>query len=142
MWAVVRVCDPLYAPLIFPVRLAGGDMIKRGGRCLSYWKQPALQSISVAQRASFPGADRRSVLTMVLPLCLSRRHRPTVLVRVQPGVIPLAGEQLRMRPVFDNAPLLNHQNGVRRAHSRQAMRNEEHRASPAHLGEVALDDGF
>ena len=47
-------------------------------------------------------------------LCLSRRrHLPTVLVRVQPGVIPLAGEQLRMRPVFDNAPLLDHQNGVR-----------------------------
>src|SRR5712691_7415146 len=76
------------------------------------------------------------------PLLSRRRHRPTVLVRVEPGVVPLAGEQLCMRPVFDNAPLLDHQNGVRRAHGRQAMRNEEHGASPAHLGEIALDDGF
>ena len=85
---------------------------------------------------------RRGVLTMVLPLCLSRRHLPTVLVRVQPGVVPLPRQQFLMRPVFDNTPLLNHQNGVRRPHSRQAMSNEEHSTSTAHLGEVALDDSF
>jgi hypothetical protein len=49
-----------------------------------------MQRISVAQRARFPGAGRRGVLTMVLALGLSRRrHLPTGLVRMQPGVVSL-----------------------------------------------------
>jgi hypothetical protein len=49
-----------------------------------------MHRLPVAQRASFPGTGRRGVLTMVLPLGLSRRrHLPTGLVRVQPGVVSL-----------------------------------------------------
>ena len=88
-------------------------MIKRGEHvCPIGNNQPCrvspLHSVSVSQGLGVVAC------APWLSLCLSRRrHLPTVLVRVEPGVIPLAGEQLRMRPVFDNAPLLDHQNGVR-----------------------------
>jgi hypothetical protein len=86
---------------------------------------------------------RHGVFNMVFPLGWSRRRsRPTVLVRVQPGIIPLAGEQFLMCPVLDNASLLEHQNGVCRPHGRQAMGDEEHGTAPTHLGEIALDNGF
>src|SRR5262249_7253698 len=64
------------------------------------------------------------------------------LVRVQPGVIPLVGEQFLMCPVLDNTSLLEYQNGVRGPHGRQAMGDEEYGAAPTHLGEIALDHGF
>jgi len=63
-------------------------------------------------------------------------------MRVEPGVIPLAGEQFLMRAVLDNASLLKHHDGVCRAHGRQAMGNEEHGTVLTHLGEIALYDSF
>jgi hypothetical protein len=63
-------------------------------------------------------------------------------MHVEPGIIPLTGEQFLMRAVLDNASLLEYQNGVCRAHGRQAMGDEKHGTVPTHLGEVALDNGF
>ena len=91
MRAVVRVRASLYAP----PHLSGLPRWRR--RDQERWKMFVLLETTHG----------------LSPLLSRRRHLPTVLVRVQPGVIPLAGEQLRMRPVFDNAPLLDHQNGVR-----------------------------
>ena len=85
---------------------------------------------------------RDALMSEALAAEIGAADGATVLVRVQPGIVPLPRQQFFMCPVFDNTSLLFHQNGVRRPHGRQAMRNEEHRTSPTHLGEVVLDDGF
>src|SRR5262247_963604 len=77
--------------------------------------------------------------------CLSPLHcgvLTAVLVRLQPGVIALALQEFRVGPILDNTSLVEHQDAVGRAHGRQTMGNEEHRPSPAHVGKVALNNGF
>src|SRR5467141_5194359 len=44
--------------------------------------------------------------------------------------------------MLDNASLVEHQDAMGCTYGRQTMGNEEHRASPAHLREIMLNNGF
>src|SRR5438874_271922 len=70
----------------------------------------------------------------------SHQRQATILVPMQIGVVAVQLHQVLMRAALDDLAFVYHVDAVRLAYGREAMCNDEYRATFADAIKVALDD--
>src|SRR5260221_12016637 len=81
---------------------------------------------------------RLAALCAMCPLAMSRGFG--VLQLVQPGIIAIAGQQLLMAALLDNAPLVQDDDAVDVANRGEAVGNDDRRPAPPELVQRILDE--